>query len=177
LRLLMIVSTVGVYPLTLYPMVSPIRDAERQNQNKNQNHPHSNISERTSLIPVQTRERPIRTRMIRTNLSIVSIVAIVTTLAVFIPGLGVWNTYNGAVSMSMLVAVFPPIVGLYLLDKTSRSWNILMYLIVILGISLSLCAFIFPLNYANELIINCMWKLHSSNKRRPSWGESIRART
>jgi len=68
------------------------------------------------------------------------------------------NVYSGALVTIAFVALVPGVVGLFLLDRSSRRWRASMYTLLIGGITAGTLGMWFTDNYSQELADHCAWK-------------------
>merc|ERR1712183_39560 len=112
--------TLSVYPIMLYPMVAPIRACKGTIAGLNGN---SAASWATSVI----------------------VVAAMLT-ALMVKDLGSVNTFNGAMSSAIFVAIVPSAVGLASLDFRA-SGRLTLVTLLLVGMAVAACGIIFSDNY------------------------------
>jgi len=128
-------SVMGVFPLVLLPMIAPIQNYRG-----------------FSAGAVGTNMRQLATSVAK-----VVIITLVMATAYVIHDLGVMNVFNGAFCVGGMVGLFPAMAGLYLLKgKTSIWWNLAMYTLLTVCISMSVLGLYYTDNYAEDLVKHCI---------------------
>jgi amino acid permease len=126
-------SVMGVFPLVLMPMIAPIKNYRGFTGGA------SNMRELAATIAK------------------VIIITMVTLAAYMIHDLGVMNVFNGAFCVGGMVGVCPAMAGLYLLEgKPSMWWNMAMYGLMGVCLTMSVLGLVYTDNYAAELTKHCL---------------------
>lgn len=140
----MMIVVICVYPFVLEPMVTPFFQSETST---------------TDVKVVTVAEQKIELPLLKFRVVItIAITAIATIISTFVEKLGVINVINGALCLFFYMGIAPGFVGLYLLESSSFSWKLSMYLMMIAAFILSIIALIFTDNYASELTKTCLWR-------------------
>lgn len=120
-----ILVTLSIYPIMLYPMVAPIRACTEPIAGMSIN---SAVTCATSVI-----------------------VAAVMLTALVVKDLGSVNTFNGAMSSGIFVAVVPSAIGLASLDYRAFG-RLALFTLLLVGLAFAVCGIIFDDNYVDQLM-------------------------
>jgi len=138
----------AIYPIMVIPMVAPFR----------------NMSRDWFAGPDAPASVVHRRRELTVSGIILGIVAVSFVGALCIDSLGIVNTIDGSLCVGVFTALLPGCVGIYLTDRDSLSWKISMFMLLGMGLVMSLLGFYFNRNYAEELESACIWPRNISHE-------------
>lgn len=170
-RCLMVVVVTGVYPIMLTPMVAPLRVRTEKEAGDQAVAGVDHMVATAEYAPLHGNDDEHDERVNRGNESVrprcqnwvahaatTGIVLAAMVSSFFISDLGILNVINGALSVSGFVALAPALVGLYLLGDLSEQawWRVLMWVLLVLGMVMTGCGFVFTQNRADTLLRVCV---------------------
>jgi hypothetical protein len=178
-KLAMVVVVLGVYPLMMLPMVSPVREYENQLLTASAAQIVRSPIASDALASVSPGEysapRPsLLRRLLNPCLerfphfySTVAVfgIALSSMLASFkLSDLGPLNAASGAAQASFFVGIFPTLIAMYLLDKDSIGWRVGLIAMTVCSVGLSAMGFVYTDNN-NEALDGdaCMWRWEGGN--------------
>jgi len=178
----MVLVVLGVYPLMMLPMISPVREYEKRKRAEAALSPKSTDQAAAAtdgeLAPGAYKSAADATffeRQVAKSprfLSSVSIILIsVTSCAAsfVVDDLGELNAISGAAQASFFVGIFPTLIAYHLLLKQSQRWKVGLCFLLVACCVLSLMGFVFKDNYHAKLDgDSCMWRgsIGSNSTRR-----------
>jgi len=146
-KLGIVCSVIGVYPLMMMPMISPVREFEIAYS--------SNFDEKPSTLQRLQSKFPKLLSTAATFFIALSSMA----CSFVVTGLGELNAVSGAAQASFFVGIFPSLIAFYLLNRDSLCWKICLAFLVAGCCALSVMGFIFVDNHASSLDGSaCIWK-------------------
>lgn len=157
----MVLVVLGVYPLMMLPMISPVREYEKQMRAgaklllpKSSDEP-AGPDNRQGFLERQVAKSP-------RFLSSVSIflISVTSCAASFVVSdLGELNAVSGAAQASFFVGIFPTLIAYHLLNKQSQRWKIGLAFLLVSCCVLSLMGFAFKDNYHEKIDgDSCSWR-------------------
>lgn len=122
------ISVLAVFPIMVMPMIAPVKKLERQGG-----------------------------MQFACLVATVGIVIMVSITAFFVRDLGFMNVINGATCVGFFVALFPALVGLYILERRDGIvWKIAMFTLLAFGFTMSALGFLYTDNYVADVSGHCL---------------------
>eukprot|EP01065_Artemidia_motanka_P002681 TRINITY_DN11262_c4_g1_i1.p1 TRINITY_DN11262_c4_g1~~TRINITY_DN11262_c4_g1_i1.p1 ORF type:complete len:417 (+),score=131.59 TRINITY_DN11262_c4_g1_i1:88-1338(+) len=152
-RVGMLLVILGVYPIMVLPMVTPIREMEDEMARK------SSATADAESKPLLD-DKDLQPTRFYSAIATFLIVFTVMPTAFFVRDLGFMNVVNGAMSAIIFVGVLPGLVAWYLLGHSETGWRVAIVLGIAVCAALSLLGLVFSRNYHEELADACLWNLN-----------------
>eukprot|EP00929_Paragymnodinium_shiwhaense_P013720 TRINITY_DN121568_c0_g1_i1.p1 TRINITY_DN121568_c0_g1~~TRINITY_DN121568_c0_g1_i1.p1 ORF type:complete len:474 (+),score=88.93 TRINITY_DN121568_c0_g1_i1:74-1495(+) len=131
-----------VYPIMVIPMMAPIKNMDLSRF----------VSARATAATISQRRTLLVTSVT------VFLVFLSWLGAYLVDDLGIVNVVDGALCVTSFTALAPGLVGLYLVERRSKGWRLMMYVLICLGVIFGIMGMVFNDNYADQLAKNCAIK-------------------
>eukprot|EP00658_Telonema_sp_P-2_P080834 TRINITY_DN8123_c0_g1_i2.p1 TRINITY_DN8123_c0_g1~~TRINITY_DN8123_c0_g1_i2.p1 ORF type:complete len:343 (-),score=83.07 TRINITY_DN8123_c0_g1_i2:326-1354(-) len=159
----MVLVVLGVYPLMMMPMISPVREFERRVLLEAAETPRCAESGESHGGCITSLQRIVLKSPKLLSTGAVFLIGITACVCSFkIDKLGELNAVSGAAQASFFVGIFPALIAWYLLEKKeSTRWRNGLVFLTFASCSLSLMGFIFIDNQHAKLDGDaCIWRGH-----------------
>jgi len=94
----------------------------------------------------------------RLVIAVATVVIVVASVfgALLVTSLGFINVINGAMSVGIFTTLGPGLVGLYLVGRRNKKWQITMVVLIVVGFLMSIIGFAVTDNYHEDLEKSCL---------------------
>jgi len=94
----------------------------------------------------------------RLVIAVATVVIVVASVfgALLVTSLGFINVINGAMSVGIFTTLGPGLVGLYLVGRRNKKWQITMVVLIVVGFLMSIIGFAVTDNYYEDLEKSCL---------------------
>mmetsp|Transcript_89272 Transcript_89272/g.139744 ORF Transcript_89272/g.139744 Transcript_89272/m.139744 type:complete len:332 (-) Transcript_89272:45-1040(-) len=153
-----ILVVAAVYPIMLLPMLAPIKSLDMHwflGGTENER--------RLTSDDEDVRESIVNAAIFRRKCFVVAVTVAIVGIsfigAYLIESLGFINVVDGSLCVGVFTSLAPGLVGLWLLDRCSRVWNIKMAALLFVGTVAFIVGLALTDNYRDELHRSCFWHM------------------